>query len=238
MFYMTEEKKLKKWHQRWWGIIFLIICGFAVIYLGLLVYKTVFILDSQNQVKYQNLNSFKQISVNIRDFLEKSNAPYLGDKAAKIVIVEFGDFQCPFCKTEAPIIRQLAAQNKDVKIIFRNFPNPVNHPQALAAALAAQCAFEQNKFWEYYDLLYANQDDLGDSNLQQLAAQLGLNTDQFNQCLTSSKYFSAIQTDMQDGLTLNITATPTFYINGTKAAGTISLQSFEEIIEKIRQSQK
>lgn len=235
---MANEKKQKKWHQKWWGIIFLIICAFAAVYLGLVVYKTIFIIDSQNQLKNQILNSNKKLTVNIRDFLEKSAAPYLGDKAAKIVIVEFGDFQCPYCKTEAPIVRQIAAQNKDIKIIFRNFPNPVNHPQALGAALAAQCAFEQNKFWEYYDLLYANQDNLSDTNLEALANQIGLNSDQFNQCYTSGKYLSVIQSDMQDGVTLNITATPTFYINGTKVSNTISLENFQTIIEKIRESQK
>ncbi len=236
---MADEKKQKKWHQKWWGIIFLIICGLAVIYLGLLVYKTVFIIDSQNQIKYQNLNFFSQSpSINIRDFVEKKDAPFLGDEKANIVIVEFGDFQCPYCQTEAPIIRQLAADNKDIKIIFRNFPNPVNHALALGAALAAQCAFEQNKFWEYHDQLFINQNDLSDANLKSLAQNLGLQAEQFNTCLDSSKYFSAIQTDMQDGLTLNITATPTFYINGTKATGTISLDAFETIIEKIRQSQK
>ena len=231
-----SQKRQKKWHQKWWGILFLLICVLTFIYGAVLIYQVVYIVEAKNSIK--NNNQYSLVSpISIRDFLEKKDAPFLGNKNAQIVIVEFGDFQCPYCKAEAPILKQLVVQDSSVKLIFRNFPNPVAHADALAAALAAQCANEQGKFWEYHDQLFANQDDLSDSNLKSIASGLGLNTNQFNQCLDSSKYFSVIQSDMQDGLSLNITATPTFYINGTKVVGNIPYDTFKKAIDGIKQMQ-
>ena len=168
---------------------------------------------------------------------KKKDAPFFGDPGAKVVIVEFGDFQCPICKAEAPILKRLLGDESSVKLIFRNFPNPLSHPQALSAALAAMCANEQGKFWEYHDQLYANQNDLSSDNLKNLAVTIGLNAETFNQCLENNKYFSKIKSDMEDGLVLNITGTPTLYINGNKVAGNISYETLKMIIDRIKQTQ-
>lgn len=234
---MAKPKKQKKWHQKWWGIIFLIICVLAFIYLGLLIYQIIFLLDTQNQIKYQNLNSISTTpTINLRDTIEKKDAPFLGKETADIVIVEFADFQCPICRAEMSIIRQLAAEDASIKIIFRNFPNLASHAQALSAAMAALCANEQGKFWEYHDQLFDNQADLSISNLKNLAFNINLDSEKFNTCLDNGKYFSQIKSDMQDGLILNITGTPTFYINGNKVSGGIPYETFKVIIEKIKQS--
>jgi protein-disulfide isomerase len=233
----ASKKNPKRWHQKWWGILFLLICVLVFIYGAALIYQIVYYVDAQNSAKQISL-PVQSSGINIRDFVEKKDAPFLGNKQGEIVIVEFSDFQCPVSKAEAPIIKMLVTQDSFIKLIFRNFPNPVSHPNALAAALAAQCANEQNKFWEYHDQLFANQNDLSDSNLKNIAANLGLNTNQFNQCLGSSKYFSLIQSDMQDGLLLNITATPTFFINGTKVMGDIPYDTFKKIIDGIKQFNK
>ncbi|MBN1325610.1 DsbA family protein [Candidatus Falkowbacteria bacterium] len=234
---MAIIKKQKKWHQKWWGIIFLIICVLAFIYSGLLIYQIIFLIDAKNQINGQNINSLKiPQAYNIRDTIEKKDSPFLGDENAAIVIVEFGDFQCPVCKQEALIVRMIAEEDPSLKIIFRNFPNPVSSPQALTAAMASLCANEQGKFWEYHDLLFENQTDLSSSNLKALALNLGLNSANFNNCLDEAKYFSQIKSDMQDGLTLNITGTPTFYINGNKLSGGIPYNTFKTLIAKIKQS--
>ncbi|MDD5341392.1 MAG: thioredoxin domain-containing protein [Patescibacteria group bacterium] len=226
-----SAKNTKKWHQTWWGIIFLMACAAAFVYLSVLSYQIVYYVEARNNLKTNTIQSTSQI--NFRSFIEKDGTPFIGNKDAKIVIVEFGDFQCPICKAEAPIIRNLVRNNSSIKLIYRNFPNPVAHPDAITAALAAQCANEQGKFWEYYDLLFANQNDLSTTALNTMASTLGLNTTQFSQCLTNGKYFSVIQSDMQDGLSLDISATPTFYINGTKVAGNIPYSTFNEIVQGI-----
>jgi len=122
-----------------------------------------------------------------------------------------------------------------VKIIYRDIPNLINHPDALNASLAADCAAEQKKFWEYHDLLFDNQADLSLENLKLLAAKLNLNMSQFDQCLDSQKYLSEVQNDLQDGLQLGITGTPTFFINGAKVAGVIPYETFKLVIEKLKQ---
>jgi len=234
---MALAKKQKKWHQKWWGIIFLIICALAFIYSGLLIYQIIFLIDAKNQINNQSINSVAiSQSYDIRSIVENKNAPFLGNASAEIVIVEFGDFQCPVCKEEALIIRALVKEDPSLKIIFRNFPNPVSNPQALTAAMAALCANEQGRFWEYHDLLFTNQADLSVSNLKNLALGLGLDSAGFNNCLDNGKYFSQIKSDMQDGLTLNITGTPTFYINGNKLSGGIPYDAFKTLIAKIKQS--
>jgi protein-disulfide isomerase len=227
----------KKWHQRWWGIIFLIILVLGFLYLAGLLYQVVYFTE-QNQALRNQTASFLSNTNSSSIFktpIETTDDPSLGPDDAIIKIVEFGDFQCPYCLEAFPTIKSLLANYpSDVKVIFRDFPYAVNHPDALNAALAANCAYEQGKFWQYHDLLFNNQSDLSVANLKLLANQVPLDATKFNDCFDSRKYLAEIQNDLQDGISLGITGTPTFFINGIKAPGLITYETFETIMQEVQ----
>ena len=159
--------------------------------------------------------------------------PARGPQNAKVTIVEFSDFQCPACKTYAdqtePLI--LATYGDRIRYVFRDLPAQ-SHPQAQKAAEAAQCAFEQGKFWEYHDKLFQNQAALDVDSLKAYAKELGLNESTFNTCLDSGKYTQEVQKDYQDAISYGVTSIPTFFINGRKVVGAGSFGSFQSIIEE------
>jgi protein-disulfide isomerase len=152
-----------------------------------------------------------------------------------VTIVEFGDFACPFCQEAATGTRKLLADYKDkVKLIFRDYPL---HDNSIDLASAARCAGEQGKFWETYDALYANQDkftattsDALSAQLSSLASFLKLNTSQFNECLISKKYVAQIRKDYEDGEKLQISGTPTWFINNYSLTGYVPADKFRELV--------
>ncbi len=232
------NKKKNFWHQRWWGIVFLTIGVLAFIYLSVIIYKVVAIIQLQNQARAEASKEFLNSNINIGSsnllsLLETTDDPYFGYQEAKLVIVVFFDFQCPFCKEVYPTIKKIRQEYQDkVKIIYRDLPDLANHPDALTAAMAAECADEQNQFWPYHDKLFENQNNLSKENLKLIASQLGLNSSQFNQCLDNEKYLTEVQNDLQDALKFGVTGTPTFFISGNKVPGVIPYETFKLIIEK------
>jgi len=178
--------------------------------------------------------------------LIQSGAPLLGTRSAPITIVEFGDFQCEFCdrfaKQTEPKINSTYIQTGKVNMIFMNF---VTHgPDSLTAAMAAQCAKDQGKFWNFYDLLYKNQGPensgwAGANNLKKFASQIsGIDKQKFNSCLDSSKYKSIAGRDTALAISSGFQGTPTFVIekaDGSKAErllGAYPFPSFQAIIDK------
>ena len=151
------------------------------------------------------------------------NSPFIGPANASVTVIEFFDFQCPACRAAEPTIKQIRENYKDkVKFVARNFPLS-QHEFAEKASEASECAFEQNKYWEYHDLLMEGNLDI--VSLKQYAKDLGLNTTQFDNCLDSGKYFSQIQKDFQDGISYGVQGTPTFFVNGKQ----ISLTSYSDL---------
>ena len=148
--------------------------------------------------------------------------PVQGDANAKVTIIEFSDFQCPFCERfYTQSLKQIEdnyVKTGKVKFVYRDFPLDSIHPNAVPAALAAGCANEQGKFWEYHNKLFENQGSLGDASYKQWAADLGLNTAQFNKCYDDKKYLTEVQKDFQDGATGGVSGTPSFFI-GSDAKG-------------------
>ena len=137
-----------------------------------------------------------------------------GNKDAAITLVEYSDFECPFCGQFHTTLQQVARDYpNDVKIIFRHFPLSF-HPEAEPAALAAECAGEQGKFWEFHDIIFENQTQLGDAFYTQTASQLGLNAGKFKDCVSSQKYLSKIQTQSQEGGAAGVTGTPGSFLIG------------------------
>jgi protein-disulfide isomerase len=159
--------------------------------------------------------------------------PSLGAADAPITLVEFADFQCPYCRqweqqTYQPL---LAAYPGKLRIVFRDFPLTSIHPNAMPAAEAAQCANEQGKFWAYHDKLFGGE-NLGDDVYKQYAQDLGLDMTRFNDCVANHKYAKAIQADSDFAVNLGVNSTPTFFINGLAVVGAQPLSAFTGVIDK------
>ncbi len=155
-----------------------------------------------------------------------------GNPKAPITIVEFGDFQCPFCGRVEPTLTDLLKKYKgQVKLAFRDFPLSTIHPYAEGAAEAGRCAEAQGKFWPMHDAMYADQSKLGDSDLTATATRLGMDRSSFASCLKSGKYKAAIQQDVAAGQRAGVTGTPAFFINGQFLSGAVPESQFEQIID-------
>lgn len=154
-----------------------------------------------------------------------------GNLQAPITIVEFGDYQCPFCsRAESTVVDLLKKYNGQVKLAFRDFPLSTIHPHAEGAAEASRCAEAQGKFWPMHDAMYADQSKLTEAELLETAVRLGMNRDSFAACLKSDRYKAAIQEDVQAGQRAGVTGTPAFFINGRFVNGSVPESQFEEII--------
>jgi protein-disulfide isomerase len=157
----------------------------------------------------------------------------LGPADAPITIVEFSDYECPFCRRwHAEVYRPLlAAYPGKIRLVYRNLPLTSIHPDALAAAEAAMCAGEQDVYWKYHDKLFSSE-SLGNSVYLQYAQDLGLNMSTFEACLNNHKYQKAIETDSDFAINLGISSTPTFFINGLAIVGAQPLDVFKQVIKK------
>jgi protein-disulfide isomerase len=165
--------------------------------------------------------------------LSVAGEPSRGSEKAPVTIVKFEDFQCPFCKQVQPAFKELLSRyNGQVRLVHKDLPLESIHPQARQAAEAARCAYEQGKFWEYQDTLYANSPKASADDLKSYAQQIGLNVDSFDHCFASGKYKSSVQQDLNEGVQLGLTGTPTIFINGREISGNQSLAAFEEIIDE------
>ncbi len=163
--------------------------------------------------------------------------PSQGNPKGPITIIEFSDFQCPFCKKTRPTIQQILDTYKGkINYVFRDFPLSF-HKQARKAAEAANCANEQDKYWEYNSKLWENQGDLEPEKLKEYAKALGLNEKKFTTCLDSGKYAEEIDKDIADGSKAGVSGTPAYFINGIFVSGAQPFDKFQEIIDEELASQ-
>lgn len=160
--------------------------------------------------------------------------PSLGPVDAPITLVEFSDYQCPFCKRWHEEVYQqlLAAYPGKIRMVYRQLPLTSLHPDAMSAAIASLCANDQDSFWQFHDKLFSGQYGLGRDAYIQYAADLELNTDAFKACLDSGKFDDTIQKDMDFSLNLGVQSTPTFFINGLAVVGAQPLSVFKQVIDK------
>lgn len=162
------------------------------------------------------------------------DAPTVGDKGAKVTIVEFSDFQCPYCQKGAEIIGQLKKKyGNKIQIAFKNFPLPF-HNQAKDAAIAGLCAKEQSvdHFWKMHDAMFAGQDKLDIPSLKATAVKLGLKAADFDKCLDGKKYLAKVEQDYQEGQAAEVKSTPTFFVNGQILLGAQPIEVFSEMIDE------
>jgi len=198
---------------------------------------------SIKQPQAQSQPSSGIISVSLDD------DPVKGDPDAPITIVEFSDFQCPFCArffTETlPLIEKNYIETGKVKLVYRDFPLPDIHQNAIPAAIAAECADDQGMFWEYHDKIFENQiqwEDLDKQNVvrtfEQFAKELGLDTESFNTCLESAKYLEEVQNDLNDGVSYGVAGTPGFFIGNEKigygmVSGAQPYATFQQVFDQL-----
>ncbi|MBI4368178.1 MAG: DsbA family protein [Candidatus Omnitrophica bacterium] len=155
-----------------------------------------------------------------------------GDPKAPITIVEYTDFECPFCGSVQPALQEVLRQYPgQVRLVFRNFPLPM-HRHARQAHTAAMCANEQGKFWEYRNHLFQNQRALEREKLVGYAKKFGLSAEKFESCMDENRYQSTIDQDIEEGLAAGVQGTPAFLINGKLLTGAQPFLAFQRIIEK------
>lgn len=156
--------------------------------------------------------------------------PVLGAKDAMVTIIEFSDFECPYCRRVQPTLKRLLKEYEgQVRLVFRDFPLSI-HKSAQKAAEAAQCAGEQDKFWPYHDKLF-EQTALAPSDLKKYASELALDVDQFTACLDAGKYAQEVADDMKDGQAVGVSSTPSFFINGQPLSGAVPYERFQELVD-------
>lgn len=158
-----------------------------------------------------------------------------GPADAKVTIVEYSDFECPFCGRVTPTIAQIVDEyGDDVRIVYRHFPLNSIHPYAQKAAEASECAADQGKFWQFHDLIFADQAGLkgGDDQLKAWAAELGLNAGTFAACLDSGEKKARVTSDQSGGTTLGVTGTPGFFVNGINLSGAQPFSAFKTLIDQ------
>lgn len=156
-----------------------------------------------------------------------------GSIHARIVLVEYGDFECPSCKVAAPTVKLLLERfDGQLRLIFRNFPLEEAHPHALMAAEVAEIAAAQDRFWEMHDLLFANQAHLGPKDLERYAAQLGLDMTRYHAELDDHIYLQKVREDIAGGKSSHIRATPTFFLNGVVQDISFGMKALHDAVEK------
>jgi protein-disulfide isomerase len=173
-----------------------------------------------------------------RQKVETAGRPAQGPPNAPIEIVEFSDFQCPFCLAAHPTVtRVLATYGNRIHFVYRNYPLP-NHPNARPAAEAAACANAQGKFWPYHDKLFDNQSRLTDADLKQHAASVGLDRAAFNACFDARTFRNDIDDDIAAGAAVGVSGTPSFFINGRQVDGSQPYENFKRVIDEELASKK
>ena len=166
---------------------------------------------------------------------ERSGRPYLGNINAPLVIAEFADFECPVCAQSFPAIREISQKHKnDILYIFRQYP--IKSDNSMLYAQASLCANEQGKFWNLHDRFFITQDKIiTDDDFNNALVASGLDMDKFSTCLSQEKYGTEVLEDMQDAVNLGVQGTPTFFVNGNKLEGAITVDQWEQIISKYKE---
>ena len=177
-------------------------------------------------------------------FIGVDDDPALGSPDAKVLMIEFGDYQCPSCrmfwKDVEPRLKKDYIDTGKLKLVFRDFPLTQIHPEAMLAAMAVDCAGEQNKYWEYHDKVFREQYNKGDDiirfkavDLKKWAKDTKLDPAKFDQCLDSEKYKNEVLKDRMDGEAAGVQGTPTFFINGRVLGGAQQYPEYKKLIDDL-----
>ena len=241
---------LKKWRNP--RVIIGVILGVVVLFLigtfAINVFRYVRAIRSgegnpfeKDRLAYSVSSLLRQTPLDKATFdrmMTDAEAPRFGNPNAKIRMVEFLDYQCPFSKKTAPSVRAFMAKHTDdVLFIIRDYPITSVHDRAMDAAISAQCAFTNggaDKYWNYQDFLFQNQDKLTATNLRDSAISVGADPSAFDACVNSRETKSGVETDTADTLSVGVNGTPTFFINGYRIPGAVTLEQLEAIYAEVK----
>jgi protein-disulfide isomerase len=154
-----------------------------------------------------------------------------GPKTAKVTIVEFSDFQCPFCKQATPMLEEVLKAHKDVNLVFKQFPLTSIHPQAMPAAKAVVAAGKQGKFWEMHDIVFENNRELGADKLKEYAGKIGLDVARWEKDVASPEVQAQVDREMQEARAADVTGTPTIFVGGKRLQNR-SPEGFKQLIDE------
>lgn len=189
------------------------------------------VVQSNLIAKLQNEADIKYHIEAPRIAVEPGNYPSRGPDSAPVVVIEFSDYQCPFCGRSRPTVKQILDTYGDkVKYVFRDFPLSF-HREAQKAHEAAHCAGEQGKYWEYNDKLFASQRALSIDDLKKYAEEFELNDKDFSECLDSGKYEKMVRDSLSYGQSVGVQGTPAFFVNGRMLSGARPFSAFQEVID-------
>ncbi|HRI54883.1 MAG TPA: thioredoxin domain-containing protein [Pseudomonadota bacterium] len=161
-----------------------------------------------------------------------TEGPSKGPKEAKVTVVEFSDFQCPYCSKGRAVMDQVVAKyGNKVRLVFRDFPLDF-HEKAQKAAEAGQCANDQGKFWAMHDWMFDNQQNLDVDSLKNAAKTLGIDSAKFDNCLTSGQHAALVKKNIREGQEAGVRGTPAFFVNGTFLSGALPLDKFSAEIDR------
>jgi protein-disulfide isomerase len=162
-----------------------------------------------------------------------------GPSTAPVTLVEYGDYECPYCGAAYPIVKELQRQLGDrLRFVFRNFPITTAHPHAEHAAEAAEAAGAQDRFWEMHDHLYEHQRALDDEHLEAYASSLGLDVGRFDRDMEGQEYLERVRADFMSGVRSGVNGTPTFFINGLRHDGSYDLETLRAAIEAVARARE
>jgi len=183
------------------------------------------------------LNKERRVSVNFVPYrlpFNNEGAPTIGKADAPVKLVEFSDFQCPFCNRFYPTLKKVEQKYGDkVQIVYRQYPIPSLHANAFKAAEASLCANEQGKFWEMHDLMFEEQSRLLVSDLKEKAVRLGMDKNKFDKCMDTGRFTEQVQNDMREGNRIGINGTPAVFINGVELkGGAVPFETVAKAIDK------
>jgi protein-disulfide isomerase len=166
--------------------------------------------------------------------VDEGGNPAIGPKNAPITMIEFSDYQCPYClKWNSEVYQRLLKAYPDkIRFVYRDFPLTSIHPEAEAAAEAADCAGAQGRYFDYHDKLFSGELELGSKAYIQYANELGLNETKFNDCMSNHLYKDEVNADFQYAANLGVRSTPTFFINGIALIGAQPYEAFQQVIDK------
>lgn len=185
---------------------------------------------------YTDLRAETEVEVSLAPYrleIDTKNSPGIGPEDAEITVVEFSDFECPYCQRFNPTLDQVKSTYKDkVRVVFRQFPLNSIHAKAQKAAEASLCAHDQGAFWKMHDLLFAEQKDLDLPQLKEKAKRLGLDSSTFDSCVDEGKYAAQVAEDVRDGSALGVTGTPSVFINGRPVKGVVAFEDLAKIIDE------
>jgi len=185
-----------------------------------------FVREVREQASYQIELEVPRLEVSVE------GSPSLGPEDATVTIVEWSDFQCPYCRRSGPVLKELVAKYPEqVRVVYRHLPLPM-HARARHSAEASACAGEQGRFWDYHDVVFENPGALSDEDLSRYATELDLDVARFEECYETGRYAAQVRADAEAAGAVGITGTPGFVVNGRVVRGYKSVEEFEKIIQE------